>query len=93
MKKIIFFLVAGLPILSCNQSKNDLKISLSDKNIELIFFVNQKGEAGYLIEFKNKRVIDTSYFGREFQNEKPFANNLEVVGSSTSSFDRTWETV
>jgi hypothetical protein len=64
-----------------------------DKEIELKFIINQKGRAGYLINFKDKRVIDTSFFGFNFVGEKPFGEDLEDINSTTSSFDETWETV
>jgi glucan 1,4-alpha-glucosidase len=93
MKKIIFYLSVALILYSCNPNKDNLQISSPDKKIELKFLVNEKGHAGYLIEFKNKIIIDTSYFGFDFKDQKSFGENLEVVNSSTSTFDETWKTV
>jgi hypothetical protein len=93
MKKIIFSFAVILTILSCNPINNNLKISSPDKKIELKFLVNEKGQAGYLVNFLNKRTIDTSYFSFDFKDQKSFCENLEIVNTSSSTFDETWETV
>ena len=93
MKKIILVFSITLTLFSCSPNKNNLRISSPDKNIEITFLLNENGQAGYTIDFKNERVIDTSFFGFNFVGEKPFEEDLEVVNSTTSSFDETWETV
>jgi len=93
MKKIFFYLSVALIFYSCNPNNGNLQISSPDKKIELKFLVNEKGQVGYLIDFQNKRVIDTSYFGFDFKDQNPFGENLEVINSFTSTFDETWETV
>jgi len=93
MKKIILVFSIALTFFSCNPNKNNLRISSPDKNIEIIFLLNENGQAGYLIDFRNERVMDTSFFGFNFVGEKPFEEELEVVKSTISSFDETWETV
>ena len=64
-----------------------------DRKIKLNFFLSENGEAGYLINYSDKGVIDTSYFSFDFQDQKPFGTDLEILNSSISSFDETWETV
>jgi glucan 1,4-alpha-glucosidase len=92
MKPISFLLF--LPILfSCSPDINQLQIFSPDKNIEVDFFTNEIGKAGYIVDFSNKRIIDTSYFSFDFQEALPFKENLEIIYSCTSSFDETWETV
>lgn len=93
MKNIIFVFSIALAFFSCNSHKNNLQISSPDKEIGLKFIINQNGQAGYLIEYKNKMVIDTSYFGFDFVGEKPFEEDLEIISTSTYTVDETWETV
>lgn len=64
-----------------------------DGKIKVNFFISEDGTAGYLINFSDKIVIDTSYLGFEFQDEDSFRENLEILNSYTSSFDETWETL
>ncbi len=91
MKKTFFAL--SLILFACSSNTTHLQVSSPDKDIKLNFFINQNGEAGYLIDFKNKRVIDTSYFSFDFKDQKSFGENLEVVNTSSLTFDETWETV
>jgi len=55
--------------------------------------LSENGKLGYFIHYLEKKVIDTSYFGFDFQGEPPFRENFEIINSYTSSFDETWETV
>lgn len=94
MKKYILYSIVFLIIpLSCSSNHSKLNVNSPDDEIVVNFFIGQKGQAGYLIEFKNKRVIDTSYFNFDFKDQNPFGENLEVVNSSASTLDETWETV
>lgn len=93
MKNTICFLITALILFSCNTNNNQLKIFSPDKNIEVNFFINEIGKTGYLVDFSNSRIIDTSYFSFDFQDQKLFGTNLEIVNSTSSSFDETWETV
>ncbi|MEJ2105263.1 MAG: glycoside hydrolase family 97 catalytic domain-containing protein, partial [Ignavibacteriaceae bacterium] len=91
---LYFFLIASFGfMIGCSTNTDGTDIKSPDSKIDLGFFLSEKGEAGYLIEYLGKRVIDTSYFGFDFKDQKPFGQNLEIVNSSTSSFDETWETV
>ncbi len=72
MKNALFVLSIVLAIFSCNPTKDNLQISSPDRDIKLTFLVNEKGQAGYIIDFQNKRVIDTSYFSFDFKDQKSF---------------------
>lgn len=89
LSSIVFFII----LLSCSTDKTKLTFSSPDKEIEVGFFIGQNDQAGFLIEFKNRRVIDTSYFSFNFKDHNPFSENLEIVNSSASTFDEVWETV
>ncbi|RPI73930.1 MAG: glycoside hydrolase family 97 protein [Ignavibacteriales bacterium] len=90
---IFFALLLLLHFSSCDSTKSFYEISSPDNNIILNFFITQQGEPGYTINFKDKLVIDTSYFSFDFKDQKSFRNNLQIINSSNSSFDETWETV
>ena len=77
----------------CDSKKEIFKTLSPNGKLEISLFLSKEGKAGYLINFQNKRVINTSYFGFDFKDQKPFSENLEVVNSSRFSFDETWETV
>ena len=94
MKKHLFLLsIFFLVSLSCSSNKNQFAVFSPDKSIEVKFLKNEEDKVGYLIDFQNKRVIDTSYFSFNFKNQNPIGTNLEIVNSSVFTFDETWETV
>jgi len=90
-----FFLILILCIVffQCGNKIDTLETASPDGNIKVNFFLSDDGTAGYLINYLDRRVIDTSYFGFDFQDALPFSENLEIINSYTSSFDETWETV
>lgn len=89
---VFIFLLNSILILQC-VTRSNLETTSPSGKITLKFFLSKKGKAGYLINFSDKRVIDTSYFSFDFKNQNPFGENLKVVNSSTSSLDETWKTV
>lgn len=89
LSSIVFFII----LLSCSTDHTRLTTYSPDNEIKVDFFIGPKGQAGYLIDFKNRRVIDTSYFSFDFQDHNNFGENLEIVNSSASTFDEVWETV
>lgn len=89
---LIIFLSAPLPFYNCRNSHSS-KINSPDGVIKLNIFLTETGQAAYSIDYSNKKVIDTSYFSFDFQDQKPFGSNLELINFSTSTFDETWETV
>jgi len=91
--KVFFVFSVFLLLSACSSNPTHLNVSSPDKEIELKFIVSQNGQAGYLINYKNKMVIDTSYLGFNFIGERPFKEDLEIINSTISSFDETWETV
>ena len=89
---VLFYLVNSFIIIGC-ASKDPWAIISPNGKISLKFFISEKGKPGYLINFSDRQVIDTSYFSFDFKDQNPFGENIEVVNFSTSSFDETWQTV
>ncbi|NWG28888.1 MAG: glycoside hydrolase family 97 protein [Ignavibacteriaceae bacterium] len=79
--------------IQCESKIETLESTSPDGKLKINFFLSEDGKAGYSIDYSKKKVIDTSYFGFDFQNALPFKENLEIINSYTSSFDETWETV
>lgn len=90
--KIILILFSFF-IIQCGSSVDETTLHSPDENIQVIFNLNNNGEAFYLINFKGNRIIDTSCFSFDFKEDKSFGSNLKIVNTSSSSFDETWQTV
>ena len=93
IKSSVTLLILTIIVSSCGLNNNQFKVSSPDNKLEVEFLININGKSGYIVNFSNKRVIDTSYFSFDFQNQKSFGTNLEIVNTTTSTFDETWETV
>jgi len=93
IKHIVILSIFLIISSSCSLNNNQIKVNSPDNKLEIVFLININSKAGYIVDFSNKRVIDTSYFSFDFQDQKSFGTNLEIVNASTSSFDETWETV
>ncbi len=93
MKRLFSFLLLSLFLISCDSDYEKFITISPDKNVNLEFFKGPDGRFGYLVNFINKRAIDSSYFSFDFKDQELLGANLEVVNSFTSSFDETWETV
>jgi glucan 1,4-alpha-glucosidase len=90
---IVMGLFVFLLFIRCGNGINEAEISSPDEKIKVNFFLSEGGTAAYTVDYSKKRVIDTSYFGFDFQKALPFKENLEIINSYTSSFDETWKTV
>jgi hypothetical protein len=90
---IFLIFLSSLAFTQCGNKINKLETSSLDGKIEVDFFISEDGTAGYLINFFDKIVIDSSYISFDFQNAELFGKNLGIISSYTSSFDETWETV
>ncbi|MDH3269140.1 MAG: glycoside hydrolase family 97 catalytic domain-containing protein, partial [Ignavibacteria bacterium] len=93
IKSIVILSIFLIISSSCSLNNNRIKVNSPDNKLEVEFLINKNGKTGYIVDFSNKRVIDTSYFSFDFQDQKSFGTNLEIVNASTSTFDETWETV
>jgi len=90
---LILIFLLSLSLIQCGNRIDNLETSSPDGKIKVNFFLSEDGTAGYLINYLDKKVIDTSFIGFDFLDDLPFKENLEIIKSHSSSFDETWETV
>ena len=60
------------------------------QKVAVQFLLSDEGRPGYRVAFNDKLVIDTSYLGFDFKGMKSLDDNLEITGSTTSTFKDTW---
>jgi hypothetical protein len=90
---ILFLLASYFLMIRCDNKSTELSTFSPNGKIKVNFFLTDDEKAGYIIDYTTTRVIDTSYFGFDFQNQPSLSENLEIINSSIVSFDGTWETV
>ena len=94
MLKHLYLLSFSIAVLySCTPMNNQHNILSPNNKIEVNLLLDNGGQMKYMIDFGGVRVIDTSLFSFEFKDDIPFGKNLEIVNTTHSSFDETWETV
>ncbi|MCW8803619.1 MAG: glycoside hydrolase family 97 N-terminal domain-containing protein, partial [Ignavibacteriaceae bacterium] len=90
---LLLILASFFIFIQCGSKIDSLETASPDRTIKVNFFILEEGNAAYLINYLDKPVVDTSFFGFDFKDQNPLGTNLEIVNSSTSSVDETWETI
>ncbi|MDX1470804.1 MAG: glycoside hydrolase family 97 protein [Flavobacteriaceae bacterium] len=95
MKKLNFclFLLFLISIVSCqnNEEKSHLSVSSPDGNNQINFQITEQGQPSYYVTHKGKMVIDSSVMSFDFKELPSLKSDFQIVSSSTSSLDETWE--
>jgi len=78
-------------LFSCNSGKKNTEVSSPNSEINVEFEVDDQGIPYYIVMYKNKIVIDTSYLGFEFTNAKELKSNFKVLQSFNASYEKNWQ--
>ncbi len=90
MKPIFFTLILSMGLMSC-QVKQNKALTSPNQEIAVSFDVNEEGQFYYIVNFKNKTVIDTSFVGFKFTNMEPLDKDLEMTVEGLLSVKETWQ--
>ncbi len=92
---IIKVIVCLTLLTSCMSKEEPTSITLNspDTNIELNFFISDKGKPSYLVSYKNEKVIDSSKLGFEFQKVLALDSNLKIIKVERKTIDETWKMI
>ena len=91
MRLLYIILIVFLVYACKNDSHESSSVTSPDGSIELEFNVNTDGAAYYMVKLDNAVVIDTSYLGFTLLDGIDLRSGFELVSSSSSSFNETWE--
>jgi len=94
MNKIYLFL--GVTILSilgaCNkENKKFTLVTSPNKSIKLNVILSQKGQLGYVVQYNNSKVIDSSYLGFDFTNATSLKSDFKILKTNLLESDNTWK--
>lgn len=85
-------LFMALTVQAQNATKVYQQVS-PDNNVHLSFELQEKGKPSYSLQYKKSQVINSSTLGLELNGQESLQEGFEVVNTSTSSFDETWQPV
>ncbi|PQJ74077.1 glycoside hydrolase family 97 protein [Polaribacter gangjinensis] len=91
--KILFkitLVVCLFIFFGCNNS-DEINVFSPNKNLRVDFNITKDGKPFYLILKASQKVIDTSYLGFDFDNSIPFIDNFQILKTSKSEFNETWQ--
>ena len=91
MNKLLTLLFLVGTLLSCTEKSTTLTVSSPSGNNSIDFQVTDDGAPIYLVNHKDKVVIDTSSMGFDFKDQESIKNHLKIIGSSTNAVNETWE--
>ncbi|WP_321251474.1 glycoside hydrolase family 97 protein [Psychroserpens sp.] len=78
--------------MSCStEVELDMSVQSPNKNLTVGFNVSDNGEPYYMVKFKNKVIIDTSFVGFDFQNMSSLRSNLMLIETNISEFNESWQ--
>lgn len=86
---VVIFLLSIL-VVGC-QNKMETAVFSPSKNIKVNVNLSSEGKPYYFILKGSETVIDTSYLGFDFKNTKSFADDFQIVKTSISEFNETWQ--
>lgn len=94
--QMIVLVTCALFMVLTVQAQNATKVYQQvspDNNVRLSFELQEKGKPSYSLQYKKSQVINPSTLGLEMNGQESLQEGFEVVNTSTSSFDETWQPV
>ena len=92
MKHNLLSLVIAFLMLACNQEEKQItEVASPNEEVKVNFNLNDKGQPFYMVMFNNKTIVDTSYLGFEFTNTEALKDNFNILNTTTSTFNETWQ--
>ncbi len=69
------------------------RVTSPSGKVAVQFSLSEIGEPTYQVDYKEKRVVCPSLLGLDLADQEDLLAGFEVIGSSTSTFDETWQPV
>lgn len=69
------------------------RVTSPSGKVAVQFSLSKIGEPTYQVDYKEKRVVCPSLLGLDLADQEDLLAGFEVIGSSTSTFDETWQPV
>ncbi|HAG16710.1 MAG TPA: alpha-glucosidase [Bacteroidales bacterium] len=93
MRKIIASLLFLSLFTACKSEKEKWSLNSPNGQLNLSFYLNEKGIPAYFLHYKNQMVLDTSTIAIVLKNAPSIQENFTAIESSHRSFNEVWEPV
>jgi len=93
MKKINLFItfVTLFGLFSCQKENRLINVDSPDKAIAVNLFLSKDGQFGYEINYKNSKVIDTSFLGFDFVDAPSLKKHFKILKTTRLTSNTTWK--
>jgi alpha-glucosidase len=93
--KFSFFLILSLTTFTISSLTTGqvLEISSPNNTVQVKFLLSSNGQPGYSVKYKDKMVIDNSYFGFEFKAVPKMESRFVITQHKKRDFSEIWETI
>lgn len=88
---ISLILFLAIILTGCKAKQSELILFSPDSQNRVELILSHTGEIHYLVNHKERAIIDTSSLGFELKDQEPLKSGFKIVESSHSSFSETWE--
>ena len=78
-------------IAACSEQHWETTVTSPDGKNTITFHLSDNGTPTYVVQHKNKMVIDTSSMGFDFKEGEAMESGFKILKTTTESFDETWE--
>lgn len=94
MKRILSIVLSSILLfaVSCTEKETAVTTISSPSNTNTIEFdLTEDGTAVYMVKHGDKEVIKTSTLGFDLQDQPSLKSGLQIVSTSTNTFNETWK--
>ncbi|WP_370479914.1 glycoside hydrolase family 97 protein [Tamlana flava] len=90
LKVFSVIVVIAFFTIACKQAETNFVVDSPDTDITIEFALAASGRPYYVVKYKSKTVIDTSYMSFDFKDIPSLKDNFKVITSTTGTVDETW---
>ncbi|MEW4924873.1 glycoside hydrolase family 97 protein [Algibacter sp. 2305UL17-15] len=93
IRTIYLGLIFAVTFSSCVDKPLNTRVLSPDNNVKVDFFLSEKGEPYYIVNYKNKKVIDTSKMSFDLKDAESLSDNFKITAIEATTTDETWDMI
>ena len=89
--QLILLIITTWFFWACQQEETSYQVSSPDNNVSVNFALSDSGQPMYLVNYKNKTVIDSSLMSFDFKDLSSLKDNFRILNTTTGTANETWD--